>query len=91
MISTETTALIRRHDHRNRTLGPHDADEDLADPEADRREADMRVWNAALELAASLMRLRGHKADAALILRQRKGSEVGLLTSRPMRGASSWA
>jgi hypothetical protein len=50
--------------------------EDLPDPEADKREAEARGFNAGLELAAALMRLQGHKKDVALILRQRKFVEV---------------
>jgi hypothetical protein len=46
--------------------------EDLPDPEADRREAEARGFNAGLELGAALVRLNGDKKMAALILRQRK-------------------
>lgn len=69
MISTtaETTRVIRRHERDARLLA-----EDLTD-EADRlREARVEGWNAALELAASLMKLRGAREDAALIRRQMK-------------------
>ncbi len=60
--TAETDRIVRRM-----------SDEDLPDPEADRLEARNMGFNAGLELAAALMRLQGHKKDAALILRQRKG------------------
>jgi hypothetical protein len=59
----ETTEIFRRKL----------SDEDLPDPEADRREAEARGFNAGLELAGALVRLNGDKRMAALILRQRKG------------------
>ncbi len=62
MISTETTEIFRRKL----------SDEDLPDPEADKREADAKAFNAGLELGAALVRLNGDKKMAALILRQRK-------------------
>jgi hypothetical protein len=69
-LNNDTTRIIRRN-HPGHRLIDDDLD-DIPDPEADKREAFNRGFNAGLDLAGALVAMDGDRKLAALIRRQRK-------------------